>query len=152
MGTKQTLIILAIVLIAALLVVYFSFFKNKPNTPLVDNNNQTKMSDELQIKTLQKGSGIETKVGDSVTVNYIGELIDGTKFDSSYDRGQPFVFTLGEGRVIKGWDEGILGMKVGEKRQLTIPPALGYGAAGTPGGPIPPNATLVFDVELLKIN
>ena len=139
--SKQTLIILAIVLIAVLLVVYFLFFKNK-----------SEMSDELQIKILKEGSGIEAKVGDSVTVNYIGKLTNGTKFDSSYDHGQPFVFTIGEGYVIKGWDEGILGMKVGEKRQLTIPPSLGYGVTGTPGGPIPPNATLVFDIELLKIN
>ena len=148
---KQTLIILVIVLIVVLLAVYFLFFKNKSNTQLV-NNNQSKTSDELQIKTLKEGSGIEAKVGDSVTVNYIGELTNGTKFDSSYDHGQPFVFMLGEGHVIKGWEKGILGMKVGEKRQLTIPPSLGYGATGTPGGPIPPNVTLVFDIELLKIN
>jgi FKBP-type peptidyl-prolyl cis-trans isomerase len=84
-------------------------------------------------------------------VHYTGRLTDGTKFDSSYDRGQPIDFSLGSGVVIKGWDQGIEGMKVGGKRKLTIPPDLAYGARGTPGGPIPPNATLVFDVELVGV-
>ena len=79
-------------------------------------------------------------------------MIDGTKFDSSVDRGQPFAFTLGAGQVIKGWDVGVAGMKVGEQRKLTIPPDYGYGPEGTPGGPIPPNAMLIFVVALLKIN
>lgn len=97
------------------------------------------------------GEGAVAKAGDKVAVHYTGKLKDGTKFDSSVDRGQPFVFPLGEGRVIKGWDEGVAGMKVGGKRKLIIPPALGYGERGA-GKVIPPNAELHFDVELLKVN
>ncbi len=95
------------------------------------------------------GTGAEAKNGDAVTVNYVGTLDNGTKFDSSYDRKQPFTFTLGAGNVIKGWDEGVLGMKVGGKRELVIPPELGYGPSGY--GPIPGNATLHFTVELLAV-
>lgn len=105
----------------------------------------------LIVEDLRVGKGAVAKAGQSVTVHYRGTLkSSGKQFDASYDRGQPFTFMLGGGQVIKGWDEGVAGMKVGGKRRLTIPSALGYGAQGTPGGPIPPNATLVFDVELLK--
>lgn len=107
--------------------------------------------DELQVEILQNGDGAEAKAGQTVSVHYTGWLTDGTKFDSSVDRGQPFGFPLGAGRVIKGWDEGVVGMKVGEKRRLTIPASMGYGARGA-GGAIPPNATLVFEVELLGVN
>jgi FKBP-type peptidyl-prolyl cis-trans isomerase len=96
------------------------------------------------------GSGAEAKAGQTAVVYYTGWLTDGKKFDSSKDRGQPFSFPLGGGRVIKGWDEGVAGMKVGGKRTLTIPANLGYGAAGA-GGVIPPNATLRFEVELLEV-
>ena len=106
---------------------------------------------ELKIETTQVGKGDRAvKSGDTITVHYTGKLTDGTKFDSSVDRGTPFSFTIGAGQVIKGWDEGLLGMKVGEKRTLTIPSDKGYGATGA-GGVIPPNATLIFDVELISI-
>src|SRR5687767_7031279 len=104
----------------------------------------------LIIDDLVAGNGATASAGQSVTVHYTGWLTNGTKFDSSKDRGDPFVFDLGEGNVIKGWDEGVQGMKVGGKRKLTIPAALGYGARGA-GGVIPPNATLVFEVELLEV-
>ena len=105
----------------------------------------------LEIVDEVVGTGAEAKKGDSVTVDYTGWLTDGTKFDSSKDRNQPFAFNLGAGQVIAGWDQGVAGMKVGGKRKLTIPSELGYGARGA-GGVIPPNATLVFEVELLKVN
>ena len=103
------------------------------------------------IEEVKVGSGATASPGKTVSVHYTGRLTDGTKFDSSYDRGQPIDFLLGKGVVIKGWDQGIEGMQVGGKRKLTIPPELAYGARGTPGGPIPPNATLVFDVELVAV-
>ena len=104
----------------------------------------------LKYEELAEGGGTAAKAGDKVQVHYTGWLTNGTKFDSSHDRRQPFGFTLGAGQVIKGWDEGVAGMKVGGKRKLTIPAALAYGARGA-GGVIPPNAELVFEVELLKV-
>lgn len=105
---------------------------------------------ELIIDDITVGEGDEATTGQRITVHYTGTLEDGTKFDSSKDRNDPFVFTLGVGQVIKGWDEGFAGMKVGGSRKLTIPPEMGYGARGA-GGVIPPNATLIFDVELLAV-
>ena len=106
---------------------------------------------ELQIEEIQIGEGAVASSGQQVTVHYTGWLTNGSKFDSSVDRGRPFVFPLGAGRVIRGWDEGVAGMAIGGKRKLTIPPELGYGAAGA-GGVIPPNATLIFEVELLGLS
>jgi peptidylprolyl isomerase len=98
------------------------------------------------------GTGASPKPNQTVVVHYTGWLeSDGKKFDSSKDRGEPFQFAIGQGQVIKGWDEGVMSMKVGGKRKLIIPPALGYSEQGTPGGPIPPNATLLFEVELLDL-
>jgi FKBP-type peptidyl-prolyl cis-trans isomerase len=105
----------------------------------------------LQIEEKVAGTGAEAKTGKRVSVHYTGWLTDGTKFDSSLDRGKPFSFTIGARQVIAGWDQGVAGMKVGGKRKLTIPPDLGYGARGAGGGLIPPNATLVFEVELLEV-
>ena len=107
-------------------------------------------SKTLQIEDIVVGEGAEAVSGKLISVHYTGTLADGTKFDSSLDRGTPFEFILGTGQVIRGWDQGIEGMKVGGKRKLIIPPELGYGAAGIPGT-IPPNSTLVFEVELLDI-
>ena len=107
------------------------------------------MAEKLQIEELVLGTGAEALKGKTVSVHYTGWLTDGKKFDSSKDRGQPFQFPLGRGHVIRCWDEGVQGMKVGGKRKLTIPPDLGYGARNM--GPIPPNSTLIFDVELIDV-
>jgi FKBP-type peptidyl-prolyl cis-trans isomerase FkpA len=104
----------------------------------------------LKYEDLTEGAGAEALAGQTVSVHYTGWLTDGQKFDSSKDRNDPFAFVLGGGMVIKGWDEGVQGMKVGGVRRLTIPPQLGYGPRGA-GGVIPPNATLVFEVELLAV-
>jgi FKBP-type peptidyl-prolyl cis-trans isomerase len=104
----------------------------------------------LTIEDLVVGTGDPANAGQKVSVHYTGWTTDGKKFDSSKDRGQAFIFSLGRGEVIRGWDEGVAGMKVGGKRKLTIPPDLGYGSRGA-GGVIPPNATLLFEVELLAV-
>lgn len=120
-------------------------------TPTVTLENKIiTMDNGLKIQDLRVGTGSEAKSGYAVAVNYLGTLENGTKFDSSYDRDQPFQFMLGAGEVIKGWDIGVVGMKVGGKRKLIIPPALGYGERGA-GSMIPSNATLIFEVELLAV-
>jgi FKBP-type peptidyl-prolyl cis-trans isomerase FkpA len=110
----------------------------------------SKTASGLVIEDLVVGNGATANSGQQVSVHYTGWLQDGKKFDSSKDRGQPFMFSLGRGEVIRGWDEGVTGMKVGGKRKLTIPAELGYGSRGA-GGVIPPNAILLFEVELLAV-
>ncbi len=110
-----------------------------------------KLMEKLKIEDIVVGTGTEAKAGNTISAHYIGTLDNGTEFDNSYKRGEPLEFPLGTGRVIPGWDLGLQGMKIGGKRKLTIPPELGYGASGTPGGPIPPNATLHFTVELVAV-
>ncbi|MBP6881991.1 MAG: FKBP-type peptidyl-prolyl cis-trans isomerase [Candidatus Levybacteria bacterium] len=109
----------------------------------------TSQTTKVTKKDLIVGTGTEAKTGDTVSVNYKGTLTNGKQFDSSYDRKEPFTFTLGKGEVIKGWDDGVVGMKIGGKRKLTIPPELGYGTNAQ--GDIPANSTLVFEVELLTV-
>ena len=120
------------------------------SSPTKVDGKPTKTASGLEYWEIKAGTGGTAIKGKQVRVHYTGWLTSGKKFDSSVDRGEPFVFPLGGGRVIKGWDEGVAGMKVGGKRQLRIPPELGYGASGA-GGVIPPNATLIFDVELLDV-
>ncbi len=157
---KNYIIGAVIIVIVLSIAVYFQIQDNKKtyeelginkNQNMEENQNQNaNPSEELKMEVLKEGTGEAAKNGDTVSVHYVGTLQDGTKFDSSIDRGTPFSFTLGAGQVIKGWDLGILGIKVGEKRKLTIPSDLAYGAQGY--GPIPGGATLIFEVELLSIN
>ncbi len=121
------------------------------STSMESNSDLTKTSSGLQYRDLEVGTGVMPQKGQQVQVHYVGTLENGTKFDSSRDRNQPFQFRLGVGQVIKGWDEGVSTMRAGGRRQLVIPAELGYGARGA-GGVIPPNATLIFDVELLRIS
>jgi FKBP-type peptidyl-prolyl cis-trans isomerase len=121
------------------------------SSPMKVNGSPTTTASGLQYWDIVVGTGATAAPGNTVKVHYSGFLASGQKFDSSRDRNEPFSFPLGAGQVIKGWDEGVAGMKVGGQRQLRIPPQLGYGAAGA-GGAIPPNATLIFDVELLGVD
>ena len=147
MTTTSKNIIWALIIVAVLAV---AFYIMKPNENSQEARGRKVDSvPGLDITVLQEGSGPEIQNGQIAAVNYIGTFENGTVFDSSIPRGEPITFTLGAGQVIKGWDFGILGMKVGEKRRLIISPELAYGDAGA--GPIPPNSTLIFEVELLGI-
>jgi FKBP-type peptidyl-prolyl cis-trans isomerase FkpA len=141
---------ICLLLVLAVLLLATSLACSQPLASGQSSGKEITMADGLQYTDDQVGTGAEAQAGKTVSVHYTGWLTDGTKFDSSKDRGQPFSFPLGAGRVIKGWDEGVAGMKVGGKRTLVIPPDLGYGARGAPGA-IPPNATLKFEVELLEV-
>jgi len=154
---KNSIIALVVILIVVIIGIYFYMQnqqpKEKPATPN-PTNSQVSASYDIQgmtVDILKQGTGEGAKVGDNIVVNYVGTLTDGTKFDSSIDRNQPFPYTLGQGQVIKGWELGLLGMKVGEKRKLTIPPELAYGPNGRPPV-IPANATLIFEIDMLSIN
>lgn len=153
--TKYVVVIAIVLALTAVFVVAQTAAKKPaaPNTnaPTKVTGDGTKTPSGLIYWDIRVGNGDLAKEGSHVRVHYTGWLTNGKKFDSSVDAGKPFDFTIGNGEVIKGWEEGVAGMKVGGKRQLRIPPALGYGADGTPGGPIPPNATLIFDVQLLGV-
>ena len=154
---KTILIAIIIIVLIIILVGIYLIFSNSPGVsiPGIGQNTTEKKSnfeiEGMKVEILQQGTGVEVKTDDMATVHYTGTLADGKKFDSSVDRNAPFRFQVGMGKVIKGWDLGVLGMKVGEKRKLTIPPELAYGPGGFPPI-IPANATLTFEVELLKIN
>jgi len=148
----------AIAIILALTAV-FVLAQSAPRKPATPNTNSptkvtgdgVKTSSGLIYWDIRVGNGEVAKEGSHVRVHYTGWLTTGKKFDSSVDSGKPFDFTIGNGEVIKGWEEGVSGMRVGGKRQLRIPPSLGYGSEGTPDGTIPPNATIIFDVQLLGV-
>ncbi|GMX58450.1 MAG: hypothetical protein MCSN_1040 [Candidatus Microsyncoccus archaeolyticus] len=154
--SKEEIIILIIFLVLVCGFFYFLLNLGSDNqTASVSDNIKIEENDEetipqLKTEIMEEGNGQEVKSGDTISVHYTGYLENGTKFDSSLDRGEPFEFQIGLGQVIQGWEQGLIGMKVGEKRKLTIPPELGYGSSGA-GGVIPPNATLIFEVELLEI-
>lgn len=150
---KQAIIVLAVVIVTVgILVVQTKSQTARPNTnaPTKVTGDGVKTDSGLQYWDIKVGTGTEAKKGSKVKVHYTGWLTSGKKFDSSVDSGQPFDFTIGAGQVIKGWEEGVAGMKVGGKRQLRIPPNLAYGDAGYPGA-IPQKATLIFDVQLLAV-
>ena len=153
--TKYLAAIAIVLAITTAFVLAQSTTKKSPapnsNAPTKVTGNGVRTPSGLVYWDIRVGNGEAAKEGSHVRVHYTGWLTNGKKFDSSVDAGKPFDFTIGNGEVIKGWEEGVAGMKVGGKRQLRIPAALGYGAEGTPGGPIPPNATLIFDVQLLGV-
>ena len=152
---NKFLILIVIVIIILMGVLYFIFNRSpeNPNSSQVLNTSPDNFDMQgIKVQILKRGDGKKAQAGNSVTVNYVGTLEDGTKFDSSIDRGTPFSFVLGQNSVIQGWELGVLGMQAGEKRKLTILSELGYGQSGAGGGRIPPNATLIFEIDMLSIN
>ena len=147
---KSACLIAIVTFVATSLLAQGGSKKSDTSVPTKVTGDGTKTADGLQYWDIKVGTGPVATAGQTVKVHYTGWLTNGKKFDSSVDRGEPFTFPLGGGQVIKGWDEGVAGMKVGGKRQLRIPPQLGYGDRGA-GGVIPANATLIFDVELLGV-
>ena len=153
MKYNKSIVVAVVAVLVIVLLFYFSgkFFPQKENDSSDNNiNKEIVMENGLKVEDVKLGTGAEAKEGNMITAHYTGTLLDGTKFDSSLDRGTPFSFQLGSGQVIAGWDQGVLGMKVGGKRKLTIPPDLAYGEQGIPGA-IPSNATLIFEIELLSV-
>ena len=150
--TRKILLILGTTLLVVMMIACKSVGQSDSDNEISGKGSESVQHTEsgLQILDLEIGDGAEVQAGDVASMHYTGWLEDGTKFDSSLDRGRPFEFTLGVGNVIKGWDEGVVGMKINGKRRLTIPPEVGYGSRGA-GDAVPPNATLIFEVELLAI-
>jgi peptidylprolyl isomerase/FKBP-type peptidyl-prolyl cis-trans isomerase FkpA len=152
-------LIIALVIILIILVVgiyYFTQFVTKQETPTNEQkqenkNNEVSENQGIKIEILKEGEGESAESGNTISVNYVGMLEDGTVFDSSVERGVPFTFTLGINSVIQGWEVGVVGIKKGETRKLTIPPQLAYGQQGV-SGVIPPNSTLIFEITLIEIN
>ncbi len=147
MKTFAILVIIGILVLGVF--AYFIFGLNQKADQKMVPEPTLAQAEKLKIEDIVIGTGQEVKSGDNIVIHYKGTLTDGTKFDSSYDRGQPYETQIGVGQVIQGWDEGVIGMKVGGKRKLTIPPSLGYGDQAT--GSIPANSILIFEVELIEI-
>ncbi len=147
-------IIVSVIILIVLVVGAYNLMQPSKNTNQKNTQQQTPANFDIRgmkVEVLKQGTGEGAKVGDRIVVNYVGTLTNGTKFDSSIDRKHPFPYTLGKNQVIRGWELGILGMKIGEKRKLTIPPSLAYGDAGRPPI-IPKSATLIFEIDMLSIN
>lgn len=153
MSKSFTIFALVCILVLGVFVYFIFGFNQRPSDIASTETTQATQETipaELKIEDIQVGTGPEVKSGDTVVIHYRGTLPDGTQFDSSYDRGEPYETPIGVGAVIKGWDLGVVGLKVGGKRKLTIPPSLGYGNQAN--GKIPANSTLIFEVELMGIN
>ncbi len=151
--SKKIILIIVLIFILIVVLLFFAIIKKekrKEEAIKIEKTQKQLAHPELLIEDIDPGKGKIAKEGDTASVHYIGKLEDGTIFDNSYEKGRPLTFTLGQGRVIQGWEIGIEGMREGGKRKLTIPPELGYGESGV-RGMIPPNSTLIFEVELIKI-
>ncbi len=143
-------ILIAVVLIFVLIFVFFFVAQNQNQKETEEASSFIEKIEGLDIVVVEEGEGASVKTGDSIDIHYVGKLEDGKIFDSSRERKKPYNFTIGEGEVIKGWEKGVIGMKVGEIRVLTISPELGFGSRSQ--GPIPPNSTLIYEIELMSIN